>query len=509
MAGHAHICDRLDFVGIDSTGAMQQLWNVPQELLVPLPPDLPLRAAALVEPVAVAHHDVVRASLTAGEPVLVVGGGPIGVLIAVVARARGAKALLVEPDPYRRSVVRGAGPRRCSTPEQRTCPRLLEAWSEGAGAAVTFEVSGTQAGLDLAVAALGARGRLVAVGIHAEPRQVDMKRVFWKELQLLGARVYERTDFTAAVELLVQGAIPVDALVSRTAALAQAPAAFESLAPGRPGDEGPRRLPGGRSRMTTGGRQTGPSRFDLRGRLAVVTGARRGLGLAIARRSRPREPTSSGSVRPWSRPAARCRRRSRGSAGRSRATGSTSPTASRSPHSPSGWSAAGRSTSWSTTPAPSSGRPAVDHTDASWDRVIEVDLSSQFVLTREVGRQMVARGAGKVIFTASMLSFQGGVNVVGYTAAKSAIAGMTRALANEWAPHGVNVNAIAPGYFATDNTRPCGEDPERSRAILERIPAGRWGSPDDLGGAAVFLASRASDYVHGTVLAVDGGWLGR
>ena len=134
--------------------------------------------------------------------------------------------------------------------------------------------------------------------------------------------------------------------------------------------------------------------------------------------------------------------------------------------------------------------PAVDHADASWDRVIEVDLSSQFVLTREVGRQMVARGSGKVIFTASMLSYQGGVNVVSYTAAKSAVAGMTRALANEWAPHGVNVNAIAPGYFATDNTDALRRDPERSRAILERIPAGRWGAPDDLGGAAVFLASR-------------------
>jgi 2-deoxy-D-gluconate 3-dehydrogenase len=153
--------------------------------------------------------------------------------------------------------------------------------------------------------------------------------------------------------------------------------------------------------------------------------------------------------------------------------------------------------------------PAVDHTDESWDRVIEVDLSSQFVLTRELGRQMLARGSGKVIFTASMLSYQGGVNVVSYTAAKSAVAGLTRALANEWAPHGVNVNAIAPGYFATDNTEALRHDPHRSRAILERIPAGRWGTPDDLGGAAVFLASRASDYVHGTVLAVDGGWLGR
>jgi (R,R)-butanediol dehydrogenase/meso-butanediol dehydrogenase/diacetyl reductase len=230
-AGHAHICDRLDFVGIDSTGAMQQLWNVPQELLVPLPLDLPLRAAALVEPVAVAHHDVIRASLSAGESTLVVGGGPIGVLIAVVARALGAEVLLAEPDPYRRSVVAELG-FDVLDPRAPDLSTRLETWSEGAGAAVTFEVSGTQAGLDLAAAALGARGRLVAVGIHAEPRLVDMKRVFWKELQLLGARVYERTDFTAAVELLVQGAIPVEALVSRTDSLADAALAFESLAQG-------------------------------------------------------------------------------------------------------------------------------------------------------------------------------------------------------------------------------------------------------------------------------------
>jgi (R,R)-butanediol dehydrogenase/meso-butanediol dehydrogenase/diacetyl reductase len=231
LAGHAHICDRLDFVGIDSPGAMQQLWNVPQELLVPLPPDLPLRDAALVEPVAVAHHDVVRAALSAGEPALVVGGGPIGVLIAVVARARGAAVVVAEPDPYRRSVAAGLGLEVLDPRAEDLSPRL-EAWSGRAGAAVTFEVSGTQAGLDLALEALGTRGRLVAVGIHAEPRQVDMKRVFWKELAILGARVYERADFTAAVELLAQGAIPVDALVSTTTALADAPAAFESLARG-------------------------------------------------------------------------------------------------------------------------------------------------------------------------------------------------------------------------------------------------------------------------------------
>ena len=153
--------------------------------------------------------------------------------------------------------------------------------------------------------------------------------------------------------------------------------------------------------------------------------------------------------------------------------------------------------------------PAAEHSDADWDRIIAVDLSSQFVLTREVGRGMLRRGRGKVIFTASLLSFQGGVNVPGYTAAKSGIAGLTRALSNEWAVRGVQVNAIAPGYIATDNTQALRADTDRYRAILERIPAGRWGVPDDLAGAVVFLASAASDYVSGTIIPVDGGWLGR
>ncbi|MET8942767.1 SDR family NAD(P)-dependent oxidoreductase [Streptomyces sp. NPDC004542] len=153
--------------------------------------------------------------------------------------------------------------------------------------------------------------------------------------------------------------------------------------------------------------------------------------------------------------------------------------------------------------------PAARHTDADWDSVLQINLSAQFSLSRAVGAAMVARGRGKIIFTASLLSFQGGITVPGYTAAKHGVAGLTKALANEWAPHGVNVNAIAPGYIATDNTQALRDDPQRSGAILDRIPAGRWGSADDLAGATVFLASDAAAYVHGAILPVDGGWLGR
>lgn len=153
--------------------------------------------------------------------------------------------------------------------------------------------------------------------------------------------------------------------------------------------------------------------------------------------------------------------------------------------------------------------PAAQHPLSSWDRVLQINLSAPFVLAQALGEQMLARGRGKIIFTASLLSFQGGINVPGYTAAKSGVAGLTKALSNEWSAQGVNVNAIAPGYIATDNTQALRDDPDRSAAILERIPAARWGRPDDLAGATVFLASRASDYVDGITLPVDGGWLGR
>jgi 2-deoxy-D-gluconate 3-dehydrogenase len=154
-------------------------------------------------------------------------------------------------------------------------------------------------------------------------------------------------------------------------------------------------------------------------------------------------------------------------------------------------------------------KPAAEFSDEYWDKTLEIDLNAQWVLAREFGRDMLARRSGKVIFTASLLSFQGGITVPAYAAAKGGIAQLTKALANEWAGGNVQVNAIAPGYIATDITAALRADPVRNPAILARIPAGRYGTPEDLGGAVVFLASRVSDYVSGTVLTVDGGWMGR
>jgi len=154
-------------------------------------------------------------------------------------------------------------------------------------------------------------------------------------------------------------------------------------------------------------------------------------------------------------------------------------------------------------------QPAAEHSDAYWDEILNVNLTAPFILSREIGRRMLERGSGKIIFTASLLTFQGGITVPGYAASKGALGQLVKALSNEWAGRGVQVNAIAPGYVDTDNTTALRADPARNSAILARIPAGRWGQPDDFRGAAVFLASNASNYVTGEILVVDGGWMGR
>lgn len=154
-------------------------------------------------------------------------------------------------------------------------------------------------------------------------------------------------------------------------------------------------------------------------------------------------------------------------------------------------------------------KPAAEHPDEYWDKVLSINLDAAFILAREFGKDMIARGSGKIIFTCSLLSFQGGITVPGYAASKGALASLVKALANEWASKGVNVNGIAPGYISTDNTEALRNDPVRSRSILDRIPAGRWGEADDFRGPVIFLASAAADYVHGTILTVDGGWMGR
>ncbi len=153
--------------------------------------------------------------------------------------------------------------------------------------------------------------------------------------------------------------------------------------------------------------------------------------------------------------------------------------------------------------------PVADHPDEEWDRVMEVNLNAQFILAREIGKSMIEKGRGKIIFTASLLTFQGGITVPGYAASKGALGQLTMALANEWADKGINVNAIAPGYIRSDMTDALQKDPIRSKAILSRIPQGRWGTPEDFKGPVVFLASSASDYMNGSILTVDGGWMGR
>jgi 2-desacetyl-2-hydroxyethyl bacteriochlorophyllide A dehydrogenase len=224
--GYRHICHRLDFVGIDSSGSMQESWTVPASLLVRLPEHLPLTHGALVEPTAVAVHDVRRALIEPGEKVVVVGGGPVGLLIASVAVARGAQVLVVEPDPGRRDL---AGQLGLSTVDSPAAAARVDMWTDGAGADVAFEVSGAAAGVSTAVAVLAARGRCVMVAIHSAPREVDLLQVFRRELTIIGARVYDREDFVAAVELLGAGVIPADILISRIVSIDDVAEAFAAL----------------------------------------------------------------------------------------------------------------------------------------------------------------------------------------------------------------------------------------------------------------------------------------
>ncbi|MFC0529330.1 zinc-dependent alcohol dehydrogenase [Phytohabitans kaempferiae] len=227
-AGHHHICHRLNFIGIDSVGAMQQRWTVPAEVVVPLPADLPLTHGALVEPTAVAVHDVRRADLCAGEKAIVIGGGPVGVLIALVARSIQAEVVLVEIDPHRRAIADRLGIRTLN-PAHDDLAGHVRAWTGDAGVAVAFEVSGSATAIATAVELLAVRGRLVVVGIHSQPRELDVFRFFWRELTMVGARVYRRADYDTAIKLLRTGQVGAETLITHIEPLTNAAAAFDAL----------------------------------------------------------------------------------------------------------------------------------------------------------------------------------------------------------------------------------------------------------------------------------------
>lgn len=231
VASNNHICHNLNFVGIDSTGSMQGSWTVPADLLVRLPDRLSLEHAALVEPTAVAVHDVRRSELQPGEKAVVVGGGPVGLLIACVARTLGADVRVVEIDAARRAVADQLRLQTWDPLADDVAAEVLE-WTDGAGAAVAFEVSGSAAGVTTATDVLAVRGRLVVVAIHSVPREISLFRLFWRELTVIGARVYERADFTRAVALIDEGHIPVDQLISRIVPIEMVSEAFAALAHG-------------------------------------------------------------------------------------------------------------------------------------------------------------------------------------------------------------------------------------------------------------------------------------
>ncbi|WP_328886441.1 MULTISPECIES: zinc-dependent alcohol dehydrogenase [unclassified Streptomyces] len=231
-AGNEHICQNLDFIGIDSPGALQEYWNVPASTLVRLPSEISLRDAALVEPVAVAVHDVRRSELAAGGKAVVIGAGPIGVLIAIVAAAFGAEVVIAEIDPNRRAAAEEMG---LTTLDPSSVDQVawVEEWTDGAGADVVFEVSGSAAAVLGATSLAKVRGTLVVVAIHGRPQPIDLHRVFWRELRLLGARVYQRHDFERAVELVAEGVIPAEKLITGIVSLSELESAFGVLESGQ------------------------------------------------------------------------------------------------------------------------------------------------------------------------------------------------------------------------------------------------------------------------------------
>ncbi|WDF34045.1 alcohol dehydrogenase catalytic domain-containing protein [Arthrobacter agilis] len=229
--GHTHVCQNLNFIGVDTAGSLQQLWNVPEEALLRLPDAVRLDHAALVEPTAVAVHDVRRAGLAEGEKAVVIGGGPIGVLIATVARHVGADVVVLELDETRRRAVEGLGFTTVS-PRETDAEAWINEWTGGAGADVAFEVSGAAAAMLSATSLVRVRGRIVVVAIYPQPTPVNLHAMFWRELTLIGARVYEREDFETAIDLVADGVIPADLLITRIEPLENLPAAFEALAAG-------------------------------------------------------------------------------------------------------------------------------------------------------------------------------------------------------------------------------------------------------------------------------------
>jgi (R,R)-butanediol dehydrogenase / meso-butanediol dehydrogenase / diacetyl reductase len=231
LAGNEHICQNLNFIGIDSPGAMQGYWNVPERTLVALPADLRLDYAALVEPVAVSVHDVRRADLQPGEKAVVIGGGPIGLLIASTAKEFGGDVVVIELDPTRRQAIEDLG---FTTLDPREVNQVdwVNEWTSGAGADVVFEVSGSAQAVLGATDLAKVRGKLVVVAIHPIPREINLQRVFWRELTIIGARVYQRTDYEKAIELISKGAIPVEHMITKIVPISETQEAFATLESG-------------------------------------------------------------------------------------------------------------------------------------------------------------------------------------------------------------------------------------------------------------------------------------
>ena len=509
LSGYAHVCNTLRLIGIDCDGGMAEYVKVPVDKVMPIPASLPLKLGAFLEPLAVGVHAVRRSGYKPGDRVVVFGAGPIGLCVASCLKYFGAtQVIVVEANAYRLGIARQLGLTTIDTSQEDVRARVKEL-TGGGNADFAFDCAAHPSVQTVLMDVIKVQGTAVIVGSYKKPPEVDLLKVEFKELRMIGIRVYERRDFEIATQILQRGGIDFDALLTVFFAGRGAGGVPQAAQGHEQHQDAVQDVSGAAARLSQEitGKKEMLELFSLKGKVALFTGGNRGLGQAMA----------LGLAKAGAAVAVVARKRDQAVVDALTAQGVRGEFYDHDLADIDGIPALvarvkrdfGQIDILVNSAGVQSRHKAAEFPKADWDFVINVNMNAVFFMCQEVGRLMLAQGHGKIINISSLLAFQGGLTVPAYAASKGAVAQFTKSLANEWASRGINVNCITPGYMATEMNAALIADATRNRQILDRIPAGRWGKPEDMVGAVVYLASAASDYVNGSTLVVDGGWLGR